>query len=272
MAIGEAIARKGIQKMYWLETRADVLLRNKEVFQFWAKIGLKTMFIGLEAVDEEGLKKFRKRVSQSKNFEALEFARSLGVNVAINIIADPDWDREQFRVIRDWCSEIPEVVNVSVNTPYPGTETWHTESRRLISRDYRLFDIQHVVLPTKLPLEDFYGELVATQQVLNRKHLGMKQVWGAAKNVAKLLAHGQTNFLRMLFAFNSVYDPKLQMADHAQPVVYEMPLPPAPKTKVDPAALYVHPARGRHGREIDDSTEVFVDQTRMGAATSPAGS
>jgi hopanoid C-3 methylase HpnR len=33
MAIGEAIARKGIQKRYWLETRADVLLRNKEVFQ-----------------------------------------------------------------------------------------------------------------------------------------------------------------------------------------------------------------------------------------------
>jgi hopanoid C-3 methylase HpnR len=31
MAIGEAIARKGIQKQYWLETRADVLLRNKEV-------------------------------------------------------------------------------------------------------------------------------------------------------------------------------------------------------------------------------------------------
>jgi len=271
MAIGEAIAQKGIKKMYWLETRADVLLRNKEVFQFWAKIGLKTMFIGLEAIDEEGLKKFRKRVSEAKNFEALEFARSLGVNVAINIIADPEWDREQFRVIREWCCEIPEVVNVSVNTPYPGTETWLTESRRLISRDYRLFDIQHVVLPTKLPLADFYDELVATQQVLNRKHLGARQIWGAAKNVSRLLAHGQTNFLRMLFKFNSVYDPKLQMADHARPVVYEMPLPPAPREKVDPASLYVHPARGRRGREIDDSTETFVDQTRMGAP-SPAGS
>ena len=35
-----------------------------------------------------------------KNFEALEFARSLGIMVAINIIADPDWDRRQFEVIR----------------------------------------------------------------------------------------------------------------------------------------------------------------------------
>jgi hopanoid C-3 methylase HpnR len=267
MAIAEAIARKGIRKMYWLETRGDVLLRNREVFALWARIGLKTMFIGLEAVDEEGLRKFRKRISHSKNFEALAFARRLGVNVAINIIADPDWDRERFRAIREWCREIPEVVNVSVNTPYPGTETWHTESRRLISRDYRLFDIQHVVLPTRLPLADFYEELVATQQVLNRKHLGARQIWGAAKNVAVLLAHGQTNFLRMLFKFNSVYDPKLQMADHARPVVYEMPLPPPAVEKVDPTRLYVHAGRGRGGREIDDATERFVDRTRMGAAT-----
>ena len=42
------------------------------------------------------------------------------------------------------------------------------------TRDYRLFDIQHAVLPTKLPLSRFYQELVATQQVLNMKHLGLR--------------------------------------------------------------------------------------------------
>ena len=131
MAIGEAIARRGIKKQYYLETRGDVLLRNKEVFRFWKTLGLQYMFLGVEAIDEEGLKRFRKRVTLSKNFEALEFARSLGIMVAINIIADPDWDRRQFEVIREWCLEIPEIVNISVNTPYPGTESWLTESRRL---------------------------------------------------------------------------------------------------------------------------------------------
>ena len=51
--------------------------------------------------------------------------------MAINIIADPDWDEERFRVVRDWCMDVPEVVNISINTPYPGTETWLTEQRRL---------------------------------------------------------------------------------------------------------------------------------------------
>ena len=266
MAIGEAIARKGIRKRYYVETRGDVLLRNKEVFKFWASIGLTIMFLGIEAIDEEGLTTFRKRVSISKNFEALEFARTIGVNVAINIIADPDWDRERFRVVREWCAEIPEVVNVSVNTPYPGTETWFTESRRLTTRDYRLFDIQHAVLPTRLSLTEFYEELVATQQVLARKHLGARQIWGAARNVTRLLARGQTNFLRMLFKFNSVYDPKLQLADHAQPVRYEISPPPAPREQVPAATLYIHPGRGRRDRELDATTERFVDETRMGEA------
>ena len=268
MAIGEAIARKGIRKRYWLETRADVLLRNKEVFHLWSRIGLKTMFIGIEAIDEEGLKKFRKRVSSVKNFEALEFARSMGVNVAINIIADPAWDRERFRVVREWCLEIPEIVNISVNTPYPGTETWATESRKLVSRDYRLFDIQHSVLPTELPLPEFYAELVRTQQVLNRKHLGARQLWGTARVVTRLLARGQTNFLKMLFKFNSVYNPQLQLADHERPVRYQISLPPSPKAKVDATRLYVHAGQGRRGREIDNATEQFVEETRMGAADS----
>src|SRR5207237_1349398 len=77
MEIGEAIARAGIRKRYYLETRGDVLLRNKEVFRLWQRLGLKTMFLGLEAIDEAGLRKYRKRVSLGRNFEAVEFGRAL---------------------------------------------------------------------------------------------------------------------------------------------------------------------------------------------------
>ncbi|WP_254065965.1 hypothetical protein [Acidisoma sp. L85] len=69
MQIGEAIRRRGIRKKYYLETRGDVLLRNKEVFRFWRELGLEYMFIGLEAIDEEGLKKFQKRIKLDQNFE-----------------------------------------------------------------------------------------------------------------------------------------------------------------------------------------------------------
>ena len=266
MDIGEAIARKGIKKQYYLETRGDVLLRNKEVFIFWKQLGLRYMFIGVEAIDEEGLKQHRKRITLGKNFEALEFARSLGIRVAINLIAEPDWDRKRFELIREWCLEIPEIVTISVSTPYPGTETWLTESRKVQTRDYRLYDIQHAVLPTRLSLPDFYEELVKTQQVLNKKHLG----WSALKSTATIAAghllRGQTNFVKMLWKFNSVYNPKLQLSDHRQPVKYQMALPPAPQETINPKLLYIHHANGRRGRAIDDATEQFVDNTRMGTS------
>src|SRR6059058_3127315 len=269
LAIGEAIARKGIRKNFYLETRGDVLLRNKEVFQFWKKIGLTYIFLGIEALDEDGLQKFRKRIPLGRNFEALEFARSLGIGVAINIIADPDWDEDRFRVVREWCMNVPEVVNISINTPYPGTETWITEQRRLQTRDYRLFDIQHAVLPTKLPLAAFYRELLHTQRVLYRKHMNWWTAPMLAGMLARNLMRGQTNFLRGIMNYNKVYNAEKMLADHARPVHYELPsLPPPTNGQVTKAPqLYIHAPRGRAGRSIDDSTEHFVDATRMGAST-----
>jgi hopanoid C-3 methylase len=266
MAIGEAIAKRGIKKQYYLETRGDVLLRNKEVFQFWKRLGLQYMFLGVEAIDEAGLKMHRKRISLGRNFEALEYARSMGITVAINLIADPSWDRRRFEVVRQWCLEIPEIVNISVNTPYPGTESWHTETRPFQTRDYRLYDIQHAVLPTTLPLPEFYAELVKTQQILNKKHLGWTALKSTAKIAAGHLLRGQTNFVKMLWKFNSVYNPALQLADHRRPVVYEMTLPPKHNGKINGKEMFILPAKGRHSRAIDDATEQFVDASRMGTA------
>jgi len=214
-----------------LETRADVMLWNRDVFRYWKGLGLKYIFIGLEAIDEVGLKKFRKRVSLDQNNEALEFARSLGVRVAVNI---------------------------SIMTPYPGTESWLTESRKLTTRDYRLFDIQHAVLPTRLPLEKFYEELVKTQQILNKKFLGFSALRKTAGLVAGKLLHGQTNFLKMLWKFNSVYNPELQLADHQRPVKYEMNLPTHQKqADIDRKSLYIHTSDVRK-RHLDRQTETFI--------------
>jgi hopanoid C-3 methylase len=268
-AIGEAVARRGIKKQYYLETRGDVLLRNKEVFRFWKKLGVTYMFLGIEALDEEGLKRFRKRIPLGKNYEALEFARSLGIEVAINIIADPDWDIERFRTVREWCMQVPEVVNISINTPYPGTESWTTEPRPLATRDYRLFDIQHAVLPTKLPIDVFYRELIGTQRVLYRKHLNWWTAPMVARAIAGHLMRGQTNFVRGIMNYNKVYNPEKLLRDHARPVAYEIPLPPKPVAQgsAKPGSLYIHTPLKRAGRQIDDTTERFVDETRMGAAS-----
>jgi hypothetical protein len=136
-------------------------------------------------------------------------------------------------------------VHLTVATPYPGTETWRAESPRLTTRDYRLFDIQHAVLPTRLPLDRFYRELVRTQQVLNKKHLGCAALRHAFFRTARLLARGQTNFLRMLWGFNSVYNPARQLADHGRQSQYEIALPATPAQNGDRESLFVHEPQPR---------------------------
>ena len=239
-AIGEELERRKVKKEYYLETRCDVLIKNRDLFAYWKKLGLFYMFLGLEALDEEALKLHRKRVTTEENFEALEIARELGLVVAVNIIADCDWDEQRFAVVREWAMTVPEVVHLTVATPYPGTEIWFTESRRLTTRDYRLFDVAHAVLPTRMPLDKFYAELVKTQDILNRKHLG----WGAVARygfpAVRALMRGQTNYVSMLWKFATVVNKNRQYADHQQPVKYEMRPPKPAVAKPNPAELFIH--------------------------------
>jgi hopanoid C-3 methylase HpnR len=245
-AIGKELERRNIRKQYYLETRCDVLLKNQDVFAYWRQLGLFYMFLGVEALDAEALKRHRKRVSTDKNMEALEVARKLGLAVAINIIADPDWDESRFAAVRDWALGVPEIVHLTVATPYPGTETWLTEPRQLTSHDYRLFDVQHAVLPTRLPLREFYQQLVQTQAVLNRKHLG----WGALKRygvpLVRALSRGQTNYAKMLWKFSTVYNAERQFADHSKPVTYSMRPRRLVTGKPKPAELYIHQPLSAH--------------------------
>jgi len=253
--IARQLERRGIKKEYYLETRTDVLVKNEEVFRRWRRLGLNYMFLGLEALDEEGLKAFRKKSTPKVNNQALELARSMGMSVAINIIADPDWDEPRFEYVRQWAMSVPEIVNITVQTPYPGTETWLTESRRLTTLDYRLFDVQHAVLPTRLPLHRFYEELVKTQSVLARKHLGTAALAKTAGIVARQVVHGQTNFARMIWKFNKVYNPDRQYADHQQEVRYRLPEPaPQPTVIASQEDLFVHiPSQER--RRVRDAAQ-----------------
>ncbi|MEJ2256374.1 MAG: hypothetical protein P8X98_05110 [Woeseiaceae bacterium] len=43
-------------------------------------------------------------------------------------------------------------------TPLPGTDFYADVESQLITRNYDYFDFLHTVLPTKLPMKEFYAE------------------------------------------------------------------------------------------------------------------
>jgi len=117
-------------------------------------------------------------------------------------------------------------------------------------------------MPACLLRHEFYEKPVKAQQVLNMQHMGFAALKDASGIAAHLAAKGQTKFPNVLWKFNSVFNPRLQMADHARTPRYEMAVQPEAMTQIKRKKLYIHAPAGRRGRSIDDATEKFVDETR----------
>ncbi|HEX6199218.1 MAG TPA: hypothetical protein VF150_03060, partial [Thermoanaerobaculia bacterium] len=117
------------------------------------------IFLGLESVTDEGLKAVNKKNSASNNVRALEILKDLGVGFTPNFIVDPAWDRDDFARLRDWIEDMGAYNSgFTVLTPLPGTDLWEEAKHRVTTHDWEMFDIIHSVLPTRLPLEEFYAE------------------------------------------------------------------------------------------------------------------
>ncbi|HEY7818302.1 MAG TPA: hypothetical protein VIG29_08790, partial [Vicinamibacteria bacterium] len=69
------------------------------------------------------------------------------------------WDHEDFTRLRDWIEEMNAWISgFSILTPLPGTDLWDEAKKRITTDRWEMFDIVHAVLPTKLPLDEFYEE------------------------------------------------------------------------------------------------------------------
>src|SRR5262249_9205195 len=53
----------------------------------------------------------------------------------------------------------PPFVTFTVETPLVGTKLYDESGSKLTTRDWSLFDLEHAVLPTRLPLDEFYREM-----------------------------------------------------------------------------------------------------------------
>ncbi|HEY8019934.1 MAG TPA: radical SAM protein [Thermoanaerobaculia bacterium] len=160
---GEELARKikeaGIKKYFTVQTRTDIICKFPHLIEMWKECGSLSIFLGLEAITDEGLDAVNKSNTAANNVRALEILKELGVGFTPNFIVDPAWDHDDFARLRSWIDDTGAYNSgFSVLTPLPGTDLWEAASRQITTRNWEMFDIIHTVLPTRLPLADFYEE------------------------------------------------------------------------------------------------------------------
>jgi radical SAM superfamily enzyme YgiQ (UPF0313 family) len=173
---GEEMARQikaaGIRKFFTVQTRTDIICKFPHLIEMWKDCGKLAIFLGLESITDEGLKAVNKKNTADNNVKAIQILQDLGVGFTPNFIVDPAWDRDDFKRLRDWIETMGAYNSgFSVLTPLPGTDLWDSVKKDVTTNDWEMYDIVHAVLPTKLPLDEFYAEYSALwQHALNVRY------------------------------------------------------------------------------------------------------
>jgi radical SAM superfamily enzyme YgiQ (UPF0313 family) len=161
LALAGEIKRRGIKKRYELYGRVDTVVRRPDLVEKWRDVGMELLLLGLEACNDQALKEMRKRTTTEMNRRAVEICHANGVEVAAYLIVDPAFDHEDFRHLSEYVEENNLTHPVfTILSPFPGTDLYNMVKDTLITEGFELMDFFHTVLPTKLPLHDFYKEFL----------------------------------------------------------------------------------------------------------------
>ena len=188
--LADLLLRKGIRKKYFMLARSDSVMKNQDLFRKWRKVGLEWVFVGMESVTDNGLRDLRKGTTTEVNISAVDFLRSLGVQVFTSFIIDQEYTHEDFKQLKDFVKQekLTMLSRYAILTPMPGTELHDELNEQIIDRRLEHYDLLHTVLPTKMPLKEFYREFYHLHRIqptmgevinLVRKN----SLWGVLTNI-----------------------------------------------------------------------------------------
>ncbi len=153
------IKEAGIKKHYFLYGRSDTIARNPDLLETWKEIGLERIFVGVEFFRDEDLQFIKKGSTIDDNERAIRILRDLDIQIFASFIVRPEYETEDFASLRKYCRHLDlNFAGFTVLTPLPGTDLYEEVKSQLITRNYDYFDFMHTILPTALPIKEFYKE------------------------------------------------------------------------------------------------------------------
>ena len=215
--LGKALVDANLGKTFNVQTRADVLAHSPDLIDIWKEAGLHAVFLGLEGHSDERLKAVRKGTSRDLNERAVDLLAERGVGVVGNIMVDPQFTHQDFEQTRRYVQRKNyHFAAYCIATPFPGTDLFERTQQDIATWDFELFDIQHAVSDTRLPLAEFYDEY-ATCWAQKNAMVPKVQLGTKLKRIAQVALKDGINFelLRNVRRFDRIVtDPAAYLEDH----------------------------------------------------------
>ena len=159
--LADLIRQSGIKKRFFLYGRSDTIANHPRLVEQWKEVGLERVFVGLEFFRDADLKSIGKGTTAKINTKAVQVLKSLDIDIWPMFIVKPEFDKRDFFDLRKYSLSLSlDFIGFSVLTPLPGTDLYDEAKSHLITCNYDYFDFFHTFLPTKLPIKEFYGELI----------------------------------------------------------------------------------------------------------------
>lgn len=159
----QLIKENNIHKKYMCYCSANLVIKYRDVLEEWKKYGLAKLMIGFEGVRQKDLNDVSQKTALKTNTEAISILHQLGIDTMAGFIIYPDFTVEDFKSLRRYIREngiyYAEFTSL---TPFPGTGFYEEVKNKVTSYNPELYDMQHQVFDTVLPLKEYYKQVALT--------------------------------------------------------------------------------------------------------------
>jgi len=157
--LARGIAEANIDKEFFAYCRIDSILRDARLMRRWQAVGLRRLLIGVETIFDHELKDYNKRMKREEIVRGLQSAKEMGLSLFCNFIIHPSYTEKEFDEVIAFIKENGvDYPSFTIWTPIPGTGNNYDNVivRQPNGRpNWDYFDLQHPVIPTKLPRAEF---------------------------------------------------------------------------------------------------------------------
>lgn len=163
----EQMKKRQLDQHFWLQSRADLVVRDEDLMQGYKEAGVYQFMLGVEYSEQEVLDSLDKDISMSTVEKAMQILQKHEFMIMATLMIG-HWNetKEDRQKLFDFCTKYVNHFGLNVVTPLPGTE-FHKEMKelgRLKCEDYRKYDYIQATMPTKE---------ISSLDKITELHLGM---------------------------------------------------------------------------------------------------
>lgn len=183
MEFCEEILRRNMKFTWSAQCSCESINDHPDMVELMARSGCEAILLGVENMDAETLKLYRKKATVDDNFGAVRTMKKFGiVSLASTIVGKPDETHESINRNFQYLMELnPEMLWVNILTPYVGTDDWHTYQDKIFDRNWHHYDVYHSVF--KLNYMSASEIEFAQRRMLMMYHTRPKYLFGTLPNL-----------------------------------------------------------------------------------------